>query len=260
MTVPSTTPDPNRSALTRRVARGLLRLGTVAAKGVGAALATVLALVGATQSGSAVIGFLVLIMAAAGVIGWECETRRRPAPLSAAQRSEVANGVVLAAVAVLAVAGADELAGMTVAALVATLAAVAAVVRARRGLAGPLVSAPKQTPARSVPSVAAPEVLREDSGARFVPPETWHIERRAMADLVQAWRHSFLLLATARTDPIRLAQICEQRRAYLDELARRDPAGFRRWMNSGARAAGDPSRYLTFDPRSEGGHDRSEAA
>ena len=266
MTVPATTPGPNRSARTRRLARGLLRLGTAAAKGVGAALAAFLALVGATQGSSATIACLLLIMVAAGAIGYECETRQRSAPLSAAQRNEVANGTVLAAVAVLAVIGADEFAGMPVAALVAALAAVAAVVRARRRLVSPpispLVSPPKPAPALSVPPAAAPEVVPpEDAGAQIVPPETGHLERRAIADLVHAWRHSFLLLATAQADPIRLAQICEQRRAYLEELARRDPVGFRRWIDSGARAAGDPSRYLmTVDPRSEGGHDRSEAA
>jgi hypothetical protein len=257
MTVPATTPGPNRSTLIRRLARWLLRLGTAAAKGVGAALASVLALVGATQSSSATIPCLLLIAVAASAIGYECETRQRPAPLSAAQRSEVANESILAAVAALAVTGADELAGMPLAALVAALAAVAAVVRARRRLAPPLVSPlvcpSERAPAPPVPSAAAREVLSpEEPGARFVAPETGHLERRAMADLIHAWRYSFLLLATARADPIRLAQIGEQRRAYLDELARRDPAGFRRWIDSGARAAGDPTRYLTVDPHSEG--------
>ena len=265
MTVPATTPGPNRSARTRRLARGLLRLGTAAAKGVGAALTTGLALVGATQGNSATIPCLLVIMVAAGAIGYGCETRQRSAPLSAAQRSEVANGIILAAVAALAVTGADELAGTPGAALVAALAAVDAVVRARRRLVSPpispLVSPPKPAPALSVPPAAAPQVVpSEDPAARIVPPETGHLERQAVADLVHAWRHSFLLLATAWADPVRLAHICQQRRAYLDELARRDPVGFRRWIDSGARAAGDPSRYLTVDPLSEDGHDRSEAA
>jgi hypothetical protein len=81
-----------------------------------------------------------------------------------------------------------------------------------------------------------------------VPPDAWRLDQRATAELVQAWRHSFLLLAAACGDPSRLAQISEQRRAYLDELARRDPVGFQQWIDSGARAAGDPSRYLTPGP------------
>jgi len=42
-------------------------------------------------------------------------------------------------------------------------------------------------------------------------------------------------------------------RCYLDELERRDPAGFRRWINDGARAAGDPARYITRECPSANG-------
>jgi len=31
----------------------------------------------------------------------------------------------------------------------------------------------------------------------------------------------------------------------LDELERRDRAGFQRWLSTGARAASDPSRYIS---------------
>jgi hypothetical protein len=34
-------------------------------------------------------------------------------------------------------------------------------------------------------------------------------------------------------------------RIYLDELERRDPAGVARWLDSGARAGGNPSKFLT---------------
>ena len=34
------------------------------------------------------------------------------------------------------------------------------------------------------------------------------------------------------------------RAIYLDELERRAGAGFQAWIGSGARAAGDPSRYV----------------
>jgi hypothetical protein len=42
--------------------------------------------------------------------------------------------------------------------------------------------------------------------------------------------------------------LAEQRRTYLDELQRRDPAGFDARIASGARAAGGPSRYLSTTP------------
>jgi hypothetical protein len=51
---------------------------------------------------------------------------------------------------------------------------------------------------------------------------------------------------------VQLDRVGEQRRAYLDEMARRDPEGFHRWLDSGARAAGDPSRYLTWSLPGDG--------
>jgi hypothetical protein len=72
--------------------------------------------------------------------------------------------------------------------------------------------------------------------------------------LCRAWRISYLVLEHAR-DPAQRAQVAAMRGLYLDELARRDPAGFRRWLIEGARAGGDPAPYLvrkTDRPASEG--------
>ncbi|TQM01832.1 hypothetical protein [Pseudonocardia kunmingensis] len=67
-------------------------------------------------------------------------------------------------------------------------------------------------------------------------------------ELCRAWRLSYLLLQKARA-PEALADAAELRRRYLDEMARRHPAGFRRWLEDGARAAGDPSRYVRRSAR-----------
>jgi hypothetical protein len=58
------------------------------------------------------------------------------------------------------------------------------------------------------------------------------------------WRRSYLAVTRA-SKPDELTRIVALRAAYLDELERRDPTGFRRWLDSGARAASDPGRYLT---------------
>lgn len=63
------------------------------------------------------------------------------------------------------------------------------------------------------------------------------------AELCRAWRVSYLKLQNARV-PEALEDAAELRRRYLDELARRQPEGFRRWLGDGARAASDPSRYI----------------
>lgn len=63
------------------------------------------------------------------------------------------------------------------------------------------------------------------------------------SDLCRAWRVSYLVLQNVR-DPQEWAELAATRRRYLDELDRRDPDGFRRWLEEGARAASDPARYI----------------
>ncbi len=63
-------------------------------------------------------------------------------------------------------------------------------------------------------------------------------------DLCWEWRRSYLAVTRA-SKPDELIPIVALRAAYLDELERRDPTGFRRWLDNGARAASDPARYLT---------------
>lgn len=70
--------------------------------------------------------------------------------------------------------------------------------------------------------------------------------------LCQAWRRSFVHLATCRI-PTRRLEIVHLRQVYLDELARRHPAAVRRWLASGARAASNPMRFV--DESSRGARD-----
>lgn len=62
--------------------------------------------------------------------------------------------------------------------------------------------------------------------------------------LFNAWQLSYVLLQHARTTRDRIALVTIRQR-YLDELERRNPAGFRLWMANGARAASNPRRYLS---------------
>lgn len=69
------------------------------------------------------------------------------------------------------------------------------------------------------------------------------------ADLCAAWRQTYRLLHDLPlTSPDRVAVI-DTRRWLLDELERRDPDGFGRWMATEPRAGSDPRRYLTVDHR-----------
>jgi hypothetical protein len=62
--------------------------------------------------------------------------------------------------------------------------------------------------------------------------------------LCAAWRKSYVLLQRT-SDKTARDKIVDLRRRLLDEFEGRDRAGFTRWMDSGARAGSDPSRYLT---------------
>ncbi len=61
--------------------------------------------------------------------------------------------------------------------------------------------------------------------------------------LCLAWRSSYLRLHRVTSSPA-TAQIVLVRQRMLDELERRDRAGFERWLSTGARADSDPSRYI----------------
>jgi hypothetical protein len=62
--------------------------------------------------------------------------------------------------------------------------------------------------------------------------------------LCLAWRRSYVKLQQSTDEPTR-QRVVRLREQYLDELERRDRAGFARWLGSGARAGSDPQRYLT---------------
>jgi hypothetical protein len=66
------------------------------------------------------------------------------------------------------------------------------------------------------------------------------------AQLCTAWRVSFSALEKASTEQQRL-RIVEERQDCLDELERRNPHGLAAWLASGARAAGDPTRFVLGD-------------
>lgn len=63
------------------------------------------------------------------------------------------------------------------------------------------------------------------------------------AELCMAWRRSFVDLLDA-SSPRGVASVAAYRQLLLDELELRSPSGFAAWMESGARAASDPSKFL----------------
>jgi hypothetical protein len=100
----------------------------------------------------------------------------------------------------------------------------------QRGLA-----LPGRSPARRGVSRVSPRALPSAPEALATP------------QLCLAWQESYLALLTLPPGPAR-SQIVRVRERLLDELERRDPDGFTRWLDAGADAGSDPGRYLTTDP------------
>jgi hypothetical protein len=70
--------------------------------------------------------------------------------------------------------------------------------------------------------------------------------RATAAEMRAAWQRSYWLLHDVPAVPAR-DELVELRQRLLDELERRDPHGFRRWLQNDPRAGSDPGRDLTAD-------------
>jgi hypothetical protein len=84
----------------------------------------------------------------------------------------------------------------------------------------------------------------ETSAPVLVRPPKPALSDLSTVDLCAAWRRSYFELLRAVDAPVR-ERLVRQRQEYLDELERRDGAGFARWLANGARASSDPGHYLT---------------
>jgi hypothetical protein len=100
--------------------------------------------------------------------------------------------------------------------------------------------------ARRLNSVTAVSPHEESPPSGGLAPNTPSIvvsDRLTEADLCLAWASSFRALSKAASVAAYVT-VAEARQACLDELERRDPEAFRRWLGSGARASSDPSRFV----------------
>jgi hypothetical protein len=64
-----------------------------------------------------------------------------------------------------------------------------------------------------------------------------------LEELCWAWRRSYVRLLRCRT-AVETARVVAERQQCLDELERRNPEGLSSWLEAGARAAGDPTRFV----------------
>ncbi len=219
---------PHRRSLPRPVlVTGLIVAGLVAVVGG-------LALRGPGLVAVAVAGAL------AACLGWGT-AREAPGP-SARSNTEAA---VLAAAwtvgVLLVLTGTSVLAGGVAAALLAGAAAVTALVVW-------VARTPKDDAAPAGPpfsygssAAARPAVLRREfsSAARELPP----VRSLSTEELGREWLESTAALA-GRLDPAARSSVVLRRQEALDELERRDPAGFLRWLTTGPVPDRDPSDFV----------------
>jgi hypothetical protein len=151
------------------------------------------------------------------------------------------------------IAGLVAVAGEIVAAMVTGAALVAGLVVGvqrslhRRGAGAPGPGRPADS-ARPVPGPgrASGPVRPAPSPARLLPP----VGALPTAALGSEWLRSTAALAE-RLGPATRAAIVRRRQETLDELERRDPEGFARWLAAGPPAGSDPARFV----RGEAGGD-----
>jgi hypothetical protein len=161
----------------------------------------------------------------------------------------VAGIAALSGLSAVAAAGLMAMSGL-LGLLVAAVLAVAsprvwsAVRRWRRSKAsGPAITpqSPEQPPETGTGTATIAAARVEEPGpAPDVPEEPWLLDDYA---LCCAWRKSYLVLERPHSPATHLI-VVERRQLYLDELERRNPTGLAEWFASGARAAGDPTRFI----------------
>ena len=209
-------------------------------------------------------------LAAGGMSSLVCVALRTQQQAGVSTRA-VALAGVLGAVTASVATGLAALVGGVAGVLVLVLAGChplvlrAAARRTRRWCGAGDLAAPPTTPANraaapltDTPRAATPatgSVVVRSEQAALPPTDAAWPEVSAMpllstAELCWGWRTSFTALerVSPRNDLQRRLVLIAVRQRYLDEIARRDPAGFFRWLQAGARPAGDPSRYLRTPP------------
>jgi hypothetical protein len=112
------------------------------------------------------------------------------------------------------------------------------------GLAVGLAAAPRWVARRTWDPAGIGVAVAEPTVAAARPPV--RPETLSTPSLCLAWRRSYLALLDAPPGPAR-DELVRVRGSLLDELERRDHAGFTRWLEAGARAGSDPTRYLTTE-------------
>ncbi len=177
-----------------------------------------------------------IIAGAAYIILSDRATAEQPPPPARTVRRRAALAGVATSAACLVLTGIVSVLGPAAGTSVVVILLLVLAVRALRAL--------RQLP-RSAPTTGG---RSDDPRPTPLPPPDVPERLPDAADLptpalCRAWQRSYFTLLDMPDGPTR-EDIAAWRGSLLDELERRDPIGFDRWMHSGARAGSDPARYL----------------
>jgi hypothetical protein len=203
----------------------------------------------AVAGGLALRGSEVVAVGVAGVLaGCMAAGIVREAPPGSRSRSSLEAGASVGATTVgvlLVVAGIAAFAGGAVAALtVASVLVVVLLARMSRGRGPAARSTAPRAAAPLHPSTARPPARpRAAELAGLLPPVTV----LTTAELGQEWARTTALLG-GPLDAAARAALVSRREAALDELEKRDPAGFARWLAAGPTLSSDPAGYVHGGP------------
>ena len=202
----------------------------------------------AVTGGLALRGPEVVAVGVAGVLaGCMAAGIVRESPAGTRSRStlETAASVGAATVAVLLIlAGIAALAGGAVAALTVVAVLVVGLVARMARRSGPAApSTADRTAAPRHPSIDRTARPQATEPASLLPPVTV----LTTAELGQEWTRTTAVLAGPLDAAAREALVA-RREGALDELERRDPAGFARWLAAGPTLASDPAGYVDGGP------------
>jgi hypothetical protein len=152
--------------------------------------------------------------------------------------------------AILVVAGIATLAGGAVAAILSLAAAGVVLVlllrrhRRQRGTRARVTPLARWASGGTAPQPAAP--LRPTTA----PVRELPVAKLSTAALGSEWLRTTSALA-GRLQPAARASIVRRRQETLDELERRDPVGFARWIAAGAAPDSNPAEFVHGDARGD---------
>jgi hypothetical protein len=183
---------------------------------------------------------LVVVAFAGSVTGFAAWALQGEQPTPRPTAGTVATGLLggLGLLGLIGWVAAVGAAGLVVCALIVTTGVL--VLRARRR-----PRAATDEPRRPPPPSGAPPLESLAEGPLPLPHTLGEL---STADVCWAWRVSYLRVRRPGCPGYEVAFLTELRSACLDELERRDPAAFSRWLPA-ARAAADPARAFCPESR-----------